>query len=104
MEIAQYFREFDEANKAQDHYKMMTAMQKFFNEIHAANEKNVLSFYSMAQQFELIGMQTKPIKDDVIARVTAQYDRYSGTWRDAAIGLNTLLRADNRNLAIITIM
>lgn len=103
MELAKYFREFDEANKAQDHYKMMATMQKFFNEIHHLDEENILAFYSMAQQFELLGMNTKPIKDAVIARVKAQYAHYSATWRDAAIGLNSLLEADNRYSERITI-
>ncbi len=97
MELGKYFQSFDEANKAQDHYKMMSAMQQFFSEIHSAHDNAILSFYSMAQQFELLGLNSKPIKDAVIARVTAQYARYSELWRDAAIGLNALLQADGRS-------
>lgn len=97
MELQKYFKEFDEAVKAQDHYQMMAAMQKFFNEIHKANEADILSYYSMASQFELLGMTTQPIKDAVMARVKSQYALYSGTWRSAAVGLNSLLSADGRD-------
>ena len=46
MELAKYFKEFEEANQAQDHYKMMVIMQKFFDSIHNAHESVVLSYYS----------------------------------------------------------
>jgi hypothetical protein len=97
MEIAKYFKEFDEATKAQDHYKMIATMQKFFNEIHKVGEKDVLSYYSLASQFELLGMEAKTIKDAVIARVKSQYDSYPATWRQAAVGLNALLIADSKS-------
>lgn len=97
MELEKYFKEFDEANKAQDHFRMMSAMQKFFNEIHNADEGRVLSYYSMASQFELLGLQAKPIKDAVIARVKAQYQQYTAMWKAAAVGLNSLLATDGRS-------
>lgn len=103
MELEKYFKEFDDANRAQDQYKMMAAMQKFFNEIHKAHEKDILSYYSMASQFELLGMKAQPIKDAVIARVKSQYDLYSGTWRTTAVGLNALLDGDFKSYLKITL-
>ncbi len=94
MELAKYFKEFDVANRVQDHYKLMTAMQKFFKEIHNANGAEILSYYSMASQFELFGMNAKPIKDAVTARVKSQYYEYPAIWKSVAIGLNTLLSTD----------
>ncbi|HRH30632.1 MAG TPA: hypothetical protein PK886_01005 [Candidatus Paceibacterota bacterium] len=103
MELAKYFKEFDDANRAQDHYKMMEAMQKFFKEIHNADETEILSYYSMASQFELLGMNAQPIKDAVTARVKSQYNRYPGTWKSTAVGLNALLYSDQRSYEKIQI-
>lgn len=97
MEIEKYFKEFDDANKAQDHYRMMAAMQKFFKEIHCATQSDVLSYYSMASQFELLGMKAQPIKDAVVSRVKSQYNSYPATWKPAAAGLNALLEADGKS-------
>jgi hypothetical protein len=105
MEITKYFKEFDEASKAQDHYKMMEAMQKFFKEIHETDYgKGILSYYSLAQQFETLGMPAKAIKDAVIARVKSQYASYKGLWKEDAVGLNSLLEADGRAYEMIRIV
>lgn len=103
MGIEKYFKEFNEANKAQDHYQMIAVMQRFFNEIHSADENVVLSYYSMASQFELFGINSKPIKDAVIARVTSQHGRFSTLWKPAAVGLNSLLVAEGRDKEQIVI-
>ncbi len=101
MELAKYFKEFEEANQAQDHYKMMVIMQKFFDSIHNAHESVVLSYYSMASQFESLGLKAKPIKDAVVARVKGGYTQYPNTWKETAAGLNALLIADKRESEII---
>lgn len=96
MELAKYFKEFDDANKSQDHYKMMEAMQKFFKEIHTSSHEELLSYYSMASQFEMLGMKAQPIKDAVVARVKSQFASYPAMWKNTAVGLNSLLSADNK--------
>ncbi len=96
MELQKYLQEFDDASKKQDHIRMMAAMQEFFSKIHSADERNgtLLGLYSMAQQLELLGINSLVIKHAVRARVASQSASYPATWKEVVVALNSLLAAD----------
>jgi len=98
MELAQYVREFKSATDNQDHFAMMEAAQKFFTMIHSAeyDDGKLLGIYSMAQQMETVGMDTKSIKLAVRSRVESQYAYRSILWQGTVIALNSLLIADGQ--------
>ena len=96
MELSLFLQEINDASKAQDHFKMISAMQKFFTEIHKGDTSNgseLLGIYSMARQLELMGLKADAIKDAVISRITSQQKAYPSTWKETAIALNSLLGA-----------
>jgi|GEM_PF-5806030 len=105
MELQLFLQEFDDASKQHDHFKMLSAMQKFYSAIHNADEKNgtLLGLYSMAQQLEKMGMNGDIIKEAVISRITSQHQKYSALWKDAATGLNSLLEGDRKHNRLIVI-
>lgn len=105
MQLQKFLQEFSEANANQDHFKMLEAMQKFFSAIHNANEKDgvLLGLYSMAQQLESMGLNGQVIKNAVHSRIASRYAQYPATWKEVTVGLNTLLRTDNRGYEQITI-
>jgi len=98
MEISKYLQEFQQAQNAQDHFKMIEAMQKFFSQIHTMDENNgtLLGIYSMAQQLDKMGMDAQTIKNAVVARVKSQYGRYPASWELVALGINSLLESEGR--------
>lgn len=104
MELQKYLQEFDDASKKQDHIKMMAAMQEFFSKIHSADERNgtLLGLYSMAQQLEVLGMNSRVIKQAVRARVASQSAQYPSTWQGVTEALNSLLAADGLPTIIVS--
>lgn len=98
MDLNNYLQQLEEASKNQDPSKMMSAMQKFFSEIHNTDETGgkLLGLYSMAQQLESFGINTAALKNAVYARIASQYNAYSATWENTAVGLNSLLSAEGK--------
>ncbi len=96
MELQKYLQDFNDASKNQDPIKMMAAMQEFFSKIHSADERNgtLLGLYSMAQQLEVLGINSLVIKQAVRARVASQNEKYPSTWQSVVVALNSLLAAD----------
>lgn len=97
MELATFAKEFKQAGESNDHFAMMEAAQKFFTMIHESEytDGKLLGIYSMAQQMEAVGMDTKSIKLAVRSRVESQYGRWSILWKSTVVALNSLLAADN---------
>lgn len=106
MELEKYLQDFDNAQRNQDHFKMMAAMQEFFSKIHGADHREgfLLGIYSMASQLETTGINANAIKAAVRSRVASQYAETPYTWKAIAVGLNALLESDAMSDQKITIV
>ena len=100
MEIGKFLKDFKEASDKQDHFAMMQATQNFFKKIHEAGRTDgeLLGIYSMAQQLEVVGLDTRSIKNAVRSRVEAEYASWPTLWKSVAVGLNSLLASDGQPL------
>jgi hypothetical protein len=106
MDLVQYFEDLNSSlKKALEPQQMLEIMAKFFSSIHNATEadcSSLLSTYSLCQQLESFGFDSKPVRLAIKARVVKGYyecqyikEKKYEAWLACVNTLNVLLRADD---------